>query len=121
MTEEIIIDSVNVAWCEYFAKQNEHSCLEENGNCENISNCYYKQLIRLKQQHNDDTEEIAKLGLDVTILEQENKQMKSTLEEINTIVKQLLQGVSSNCINNTPYLTALSLIETKINEVLNED
>ena len=43
---------------------------------------------------------------------------RSALEEINITVKQLLQGVSSNCINNTPYLTALSLIENKINEVL---
>lgn len=43
---------------------------------------------------------------------------RSALEEINITVKQLLQGVSSDCINNTPYLTALSLIENKINEVL---
>lgn len=51
-------------------------------------------------------------------LEYDNNAYRSALEEINITVKQLLQGVSSNCINNTPYLTALSLIENKINEVL---
>ena len=67
----------------------------------------YKQLAETPQQT-------------IGRLEQENKQMKSALEEISITVKQLLQGVSSNCINNTPYLTALSLIEDKINEVLGE-
>ena len=50
--------------------------------------------------------------------ETECNKYRSALEEINIIVKQLLQGVSSNCINNTPYLTALSLVEKEINEVL---
>lgn len=116
MTEEIIIDGVNVAWCEYFAKQNEHSCLEENGNCKNISDCYYKQLIRLKQQHNDDTEEIAKLGLDVAILEQENKQMESALKEIKQIIV-----INKDEFEHCLYHDYDEQILTKINEVLQED
>ena len=49
------------------------------GKCgyEIIGGC--SDLRRLKQQHNDDTEEIAKLGLDVAILEQENKSNKELL------------------------------------------
>lgn len=69
MTEEIIIDSVNVAGCEYaltpkkqcpvkpmyYAKETSCiACKEHNTKlnfCKNNTNCYYKQLQRLKQEN----------------------------------------------------------------------
>ena len=64
MTEEIIIDGVNVAGCEYCVENPlrdiKYSCNcrgyeKDNGlhihlKCENNPNCYYKQLQRLKQE-----------------------------------------------------------------------
>lgn len=79
MTEEIIIDGVNVAGCNFYKNEICNSPINTLYKvCKNIKpeQCYYKQLIRLKQQHNGDTEEIAKLGLDIAILEQENKELK---------------------------------------------
>lgn len=69
---KVIVDGVNVAECKHFRKNYTFDCGVQSICCQ-YPNCYYKQLIRLKQQHNDDTEEIAKLGLDVAILEQETK------------------------------------------------
>lgn len=186
MTEEIIIDGVNVAECEQIFAQKKCALLDQIY-CEDNPDCYYKQLKRaentvyechkylaeledkierLEQENKElsfaiekclenagiecDDEEQAlrslpmlgnahyKVLVEKEELEQENRELKAlnkkicedcekefkvywnALEEINITVKQLLKGVSSNCINNTPYLTALSLIENKINEVLNE-
>lgn len=81
--------------CKYLNEETD-ICSYTNEKCMNINKCVYKY------QNLSDT-------------------YRSALEEINITVKQLLQGVSSNCINNTPYLTAFSLIENKINEVLNAE
>lgn len=115
MTEEIIIDGVNVAGCEYFDRDSslnnclahcipypECTCYES---CDEHPNCYYKQLKRL---------------------EQENKQMKSALEEIRDMVKQANKDICDNCgWHNTDgcspngYLCHdLIEIKNKINEVL---
>lgn len=59
MTEEIIIDCVNVAECQCFEND---KCLwskkyyESNltPNCEEVKDCYYKQLQRLKQEERRD-------------------------------------------------------------------
>ena len=89
-------------------------------------------INRLEQENKELKEKITSLESEIrqkkmTIMmnndhyltvDKNNRSYRSALEEINITVKQLLQGVSSNCINNTPYLTALSLIENKINEVL---
>ena len=91
--KEIIIDGVNVAGCEYFAKQNEHSCLEENENCKNISNCYYKQLKRL---------------------EQENKELKN-----KNICRETCEYFKRICNENTlliKYHSALEEIKTILNK-----
>ena len=126
MTEEIIIDGCNVAGCENYTTIEDcdgiHDLCEQlDDYCSIKKDCYYKQLKRLEQENFALTQESQQKSQTICELEQENKQMKSALEEINITVKQLLQGVSSNCINNTPYLTALSLIENKIDEVLGND
>lgn len=114
MTEEIIIDGINVWSCKHYDLENnycdqsylgEGSLLKNTKNpkrCECSPNCYYKQLKRL---------------------EQENKQMKSALEEIREIVNQSC----NKCKYNKDDITCsigdcgegkLQIIQTKINEVL---
>lgn len=90
--------------------------------CDEIDSCYFKRCKRLEQENKELKEKLDKeeynACCECTNIQNQNDEYRSALEEINITVKQLLQGVSSNCINNTPYLTALSLIENKINEAL---
>ena len=79
-----------------------------------------KELKEYKIEHKYSNVEYRQERESVIQLSYYRNKYRSALEEINITVKQLLKGVSSNCINNTPYLTALSLIENKINEVLND-
>ena len=62
MTEEIIIDGVNVAGCEFYVKHCIEDCYDERvdlyeycqmfgSECINEKDCYYKQLRRLKQEN----------------------------------------------------------------------
>lgn len=119
MAEEIIIDGVDVAGCKHYKSE---TCLADylftdmafsEAKCVLSPNCYFKQLKRTEQENKE-----LKTKLDVFAFTISN--YESALEEINITAKQLLKGVSSSCINNTPYLTALSLIENKINGVLND-
>jgi hypothetical protein len=56
MNEEIIIDGVNVAGCEFYFKDGKYSCdlsfinQEELCKCDDIQDCTYKQLKRLEQE-----------------------------------------------------------------------
>lgn len=114
MTEEIVIDGINVAgccnldeWkhcniCQELIKTipNRHQCLtEEDLRCEFYPNCNYKQLKRL---------------------EQENKQMKCVLEEIKRITEE-----DRNCMNSElaccQLCDKLDLIKDKINGVLGDE
>ena len=64
MTEEIIIDGVNVAGCEFYINDYKYSCdlsftnQEELCSCEQIKDCYYKQWQRLKQENEKLKEEV---------------------------------------------------------------
>ena len=148
MTEEIIIDGVNVAGCGFRHKETDNQChialafSEDYGecwHCEQIEDCYYKQLQHLKQENfaltmesQQKSQTICDLYQEVSSLKEENynlyvnamaneykeEKYRKVLEEVGEICKTMLQGVSSKCINITPYLTAISLMETKINEVL---
>ena len=64
MTEEIIIDGVNVAECYWKCKDGDcamyyadlsadNNELEFGFNCEDNPNCYYKQLKRLEQENKE--------------------------------------------------------------------
>ena len=66
---------------------------------------------RLKQKHNDDTEEIAKLGLDVAILEQENEELRKENEEWH--IKYAGCNTANNAIQeeNKQYRSALEEIK----------
>ena len=125
MTEETIIDGVDVARC----------CCYENGkclwtkryyesgvvpDCEKIKVCYYKQLKRLEQENKDLKKQIeAQKGL-ITVGGKQQYEMtmaydkcKTALEEINLILDELKQQYD--------YMTDYSEIkeiQNKINEVL---
>lgn len=60
MSEEIIIDGVNIAGCDYYNAKNDKgdwcdlTCTREHApffRCESMPNCYYKQFQRLKQEN----------------------------------------------------------------------
>ena len=64
MTEEIIIDGVNVAGCKFYVKHCIEDCYDERvdlyeycqmfgSECTNEKDCYYKQLKRLKQENEE--------------------------------------------------------------------
>ena len=104
MTEEIIVDGVNVVgcfnldeWkhcniCQELIKTipNRHQCLiEEELRCEFYTNCYYKQRKRLEQdskqltQWLDEARRNADFWCDkCTSLEQENKELKDENERL---------------------------------------
>lgn len=56
---EIYIDGVNVAGCEFHLKDEKYSCelsfinQEELCKCNDVQDCYYKQLKRLEQENKD--------------------------------------------------------------------
>lgn len=65
MTEEIIIDGVNIAGCEFYQieanqlyPKAQYCGSMRNTFCENEPNCYYKQLKRLEQENTKQKEMI---------------------------------------------------------------
>lgn len=101
MAEDVIIDGVNVAGCEYYASDFDETCRELNGKynvevcdfckCESVDNCYYKQLQRLKQENEalnkkyTEVLSLAKLNADsneyrIRKLEKENKRLRKATE-----------------------------------------
>jgi hypothetical protein len=137
MTEEIIIDGVNVVGCEYYKGK----CMEYTHYCQigckectdiGIKLCHYKQTERFKAK--------------ITRLEQENKELKNrnvelqiTLNEFDRFnnyrsalekIKDIINQPCDNCKYNKDGVTCsigdcgegkLKIIENKINEVLNEN
>lgn len=67
MTEQIIIDGVDVSGCKYFTTEQPHlgvTCLDTLSSklvCSDISNCYYKRLKRLEKENCKLRNEIEKL------------------------------------------------------------
>jgi hypothetical protein len=101
MTEEIIIDGINVAGCEFavkpindnrikchcvkgllqIAKMHEQPESVKSGLCENNPNCYYKQLKRLEQENKE-------LGRKAFLAEQNARTTASTFcEKDNKIIE----------------------------------
>lgn len=105
MTEEIYINGVNVAGCEFFdyecsAYRQEYWESEDNTKdmCSSHHNCYYKQLKRLEQENKKLKERFNSLK-EIPIyeqckaLQQENKELKiyiesnkQQIEEVETLV-----------------------------------
>ena len=111
MTEEIIIDGVNVSECYADNKTMKDGlyCFWEGGRCEDNEYCYYKQLKRLEQENKKLKEENVKLlfgkgalinlcdNLTKIIDEKKEKESKlwQALEEIKAILDKEC-GVVSN-------------------------
>ena len=136
MTEEIIIDGVNVAGCGYYEPtlenrykpecncketkielgyyQNEYSTSECEGN-----DCLYKQLKRLEQENKElkaykDVNEDFKKAWDE--LNEKYKRYRSALEEIREIANDTFHCCDDDCGN----ARTIKLVIDKINEVLND-
>ena len=139
MTEEIIIDGVDVAGCYADKKKMKDGlyCFWEGGNCEYNKYCYFKQLKRLEQENKELKEEnikvkkefnnlIAEIISDIEYtgeitcngespkehLHQMQKAL-AALEEIQKIIKSYDLAVDNGVSVDTLYT-----IGTIINEVL---
>ena len=134
MTEEIIIDGVNVAGCEFAVKpinDNRIKChcvkgllqinkmYEQpmNGLCKDNPNCYYKQLKRLEQENKELKEKIIKLSEEKGHLIVENNTLKEKNEGLK-IKHQRYRECSMQL--NKKYKSALEEIREKIKS-LNKD
>ena len=155
---EIIIDGVNVAECSYFTDNKEcfaeYSCewgeITEFSKCNELPNCYYKQLKRLEAENEklkdkaykdadmiyQLTEENREYDIDLSIEKEAHKstierldKYHKTLEDIREIANSLKSTHCANCsqvLNNKGKCTADCMkdykekIFDKINEVLNE-
>ena len=134
MTEEIIIDGVNVAECGYYYDTFGHCDLCGIGTdrsdtfclyCKDNTNCYYKQLKRLEQENKELKEclkvyqrpDIVKVLTDYRTGElqlQENKlnNYRSALEEIREDIRSFY-----GCEDSSNDYKLVNMID-KINEVL---
>ena len=97
MTEEIIIDGIDVSGC---VNRNDfklalYDCYLNGGcQCKDEPNCYYKQLKRLEQREKALTEiadNLQKRNHDLTLmnecLEQENKELRCKVEQLTQQLK----------------------------------
>lgn len=114
MTEEIIIDGIDVSKCEVFFKANKtcYNCYACEG-----SDCYFKQLKRLEQENRElkaykDINEDFKKAWDE--LNEKYKQLRSALEEIKSMTDKFDYWNS-----NLPMASEIiGEVKDKINEVL---
>lgn len=131
MTEEIIIDGVNVAGCGAYkdkhCKDKTSIMFCDTNLCSNYPYCYYKQLKRLEQENNaykqseqEATEIIAELKEYSQRMEnqrenyyKEYKKYRSALEEINLILDELKQQY-----DYMADYSEIKEIQDKIKEVL---
>jgi len=136
MTEEIIIDGVDVAGCGYFYETDKECNICGMGtdgedtfcrDCKDNSNCYYKQLKRLEQENRElrKANEISIEKVTVTAeakrlqeLEQENKELKTCIEMIeNTEGQAHIEGVRL-AKENKNYRSALEEIRVIADDTL---
>ena len=105
MTKEIIIDDVNVWSCKHYDLENNYcdqSYLGEGGllkntknpkRCEQSPNCYFKQLQRLKKELEikEKQSEHFMIGSGEVLdkLKQENEQLKTKLNAIREVLKDV--------------------------------
>jgi predicted RNase H-like nuclease (RuvC/YqgF family) len=146
--EKIYIDGVDVAECEFYIADDKHFCdlsfinKEELRNCDNINDCYYKQLKRLEQENKALKDNINHLQAIIDDgraenkrFREENKELKelnkkicedwekeikvywNTLKEIRIIAGQrFVSGLNEEA---DAYNNDMDEIENKIDEVLN--
>jgi predicted RNase H-like nuclease (RuvC/YqgF family) len=140
MTEEIIIDGVNVAECHckapYKNDYGDVQCkcyrfedIENNtflfGICKQHPNCYYKQLKRLEQKNKKLKEEIQFHDKENSnLLAKRNAaqigydEIREVRERYRSALEEIREIVTSAFAKQRPYKEDFAEIETKINEVL---
>ena len=146
MTEEIIIDGVDVAGCDYFQSKDcwcvnhiderADICITGNPECENNPFCHYKQLQRLKQENRalkgtDGNVNPDSAYYKITKLEQENEKLLEARNHFMAVnlkyftaleeIREIAEPRFVNGLNEEADLCNLAMdrITDKINEVLN--
>jgi predicted RNase H-like nuclease (RuvC/YqgF family) len=136
MTEEIIIDGVNVAGCEFYFKDKKYSCdlsfinQEELCKCDDVQDCYYKQLKRLEQENKDLKDNNNHLQAIIDDGRAENKRFREENKELKELNKKICEDwekeikVYWNTLEEireiaSPHCSQCVEILDKINEVLN--
>ena len=109
MTEEIIIDGVNVAGCTYFQQEDdEYTCGAEECNgavvgCRACDNCYYKQLKRLEQENKDLKKQIeSDKGL-ITVGGKQQYEYLQKIDELEQENKELQEYKIEHKYSNAEY------------------
>ena len=107
MTEEIIIDGINVAGCRHLKNNGIKNPICWSGGCISAYNsclckdnidCDYKQLIRLEHENKVNLSRAKDLNTELQRLTDENFNLKQALEEIKNKAEHCLkQDVCSLC------------------------
>ena len=122
MTEEIIIDGVNVAGCEFYLQDEKYSCdlsfinKEELCKCDDVQDCYYKQFKRLEQENKEEKKAYNECMHYLACMTEQRNKLKTALEEIRNYCDRIEQGSvigTQDCLINS--------IKNITNEVLNEN
>lgn len=129
MTEETIIDGVDVAGCGFRHKETGEQChialafSGDYGNCwhcEQIPNCYYKQLKRLQEKYDSLTNKFFNSETDKTRLEQENLILKEKVQIAQNSDKKTVEILQEN-IHLKEQLSANPLFTDSWNNRLRAD
>lgn len=126
MSEEIIIDGVNVAGCEFYDNSYCRECdmrvhfyndIDCNDKCN--KDCYFKQFQRLKKMYND---LINKVNLEtVSQLEKENKELAKILDSKNGTISTLVSERDKFKEEKNKYYQQTLDDEIVINELAQEN
>lgn len=99
MSEEIIIDGVNVAECEFLRHcviPDNEGCKIDDSLCCDVGNCYYKQLQRAKAENEKLKKDFKEEHAELLMSRAENERLKAThLQLQSSELKQHLGKV--NC------------------------
>jgi hypothetical protein len=113
MTEEIIIDGVNVKNCKRRIGKNSYCRYFKRPCADNNFNCIWKQHERLKEENQKLTETCESLLRIQYTLANSCKKYRSALEEIKHIL-EIHKDELEECLHNDID----GMIQNKINEVL---
>jgi flagellar biosynthesis chaperone FliJ len=146
MTEEIIIDGVNVAGCEHYCeKLNTGSGIIQNTSkqgfclhnitglqnadiyfrvlsfpkCREQSNCHYKQLKRLEQERDDLKKQNKILEIQIDQCNEYIDELKQENKELKETVKDLNQSIQNCNIQRTKMYKALEEINILVKNYCN--
>lgn len=126
MTEEIIVDGVNVAGCEYLCTNHMgNNCLNHNQdfsmNCKNNNDCYYKQLIRLEQENKELRERLSGKTFFCENCEKQARENEKLKEKVKLRENELANMAEQANMRINTYLSALEEIRDYLNTLSSVD